>query len=331
MSDKGDKIETIEDAGSPAYSQTRGQKFKRHCARRWWIYLIGAILVILAVVLGIIFGAIPKIAQNSVNDSTIQVDGIAITDPSNTQFTISMNSTAHSHSPVSAHFSPQTFEMYLPPAAGQQPVTFMELSIGELQIQDVMTINVSNVVTNILNNDAYNNFSAQVLNNETMVLGIKSNPQVNVGSIKFHVDYQKTVTLKGLNGLKGILLTNPQILNESLEDGTNMYTDGMIPNPSSFTLQVGDLTVDVSAGPIPIGYAVVKNLTLYPGDNHVKIYNHVPADLVKTEFFAKSLTFPNTTITLTANSTVFNGQHIEWLEKPLKDAPPVMAILNPPQ
>ncbi|KAF3914511.1 hypothetical protein AA313_de0207865 [Arthrobotrys entomopaga] len=329
MSDKGDKIEAIEDAGSPALSQTRGQKFKRHCARRWWIYLVGALLVILAVVLGIIFGAIPKIAQDSVNDSTITVDGIALTNPSNTEFTISMNSTAHSHSPVSAHFSPQTFEMFLPPTEGQQPVTFMKLSIGELQIQDVMTINVSNVITQILNNDAYNDFSAQVLNNESMELGIKSNPEVNVGSIKFHVDYQKTVTLKGLNGLKGILLTNPTVLKEPLEDGTNMMTDGMIPNPSSFTLEVGDLTVDVGVGPLPIGYAVVKNLTLYPGDNHVKIFNHVTPALLATPIFAASLKAPNTNITLTANSTVFNGEHIEWLEKPLKDAPPVIAVLNP--
>jgi len=197
MSDKGGKIETIEDAGSPAAHQTRGQKFKRHCARRWWLYLIGIVLVILAVVLGIIFGAIPKIAQNSVNDSTLQVDGVAITNPDNTKFILSMNSTAHSHSPVSAHFSPQTFEMYLPPADGQQIVPFMTLNVGELKIQDTIAINVSNVETNILDQAAYLNFSTQVLNNEVLDLGIRSNPQVNVGSIKFHVDYQKTVQLKG--------------------------------------------------------------------------------------------------------------------------------------
>ncbi|EPS35314.1 hypothetical protein H072_11308 [Dactylellina haptotyla CBS 200.50] len=331
MSDKGEKIETIEDAGSPALSQTRGQRFKRHCGRRWWIYLIAFIVIVLAVVLGIIFGAIPKIAQDSVNDSTLQVDAIALTNPSNEKFTLSMNSTAHSHSPVSAHFSPQTFEMYLPPADGQQIVPFMTLNIGELKIQDTMTINVSNVETNILDQTAYNAFSKQVLNSEMLELAIRSNPQVNIGSIKFHVDYQKTVQLKGLNGLKGILLTNPQVLNETLEDGTNMLTDGMIPNPSSFTLQVGDLTVDMAVGTIPLGWSVVKNLTLYPGDNHVKIYNHIDENLISTPLFAASLAQPNTNITLTANSTVFNGEHIEWLEKPLRDAPPVIAILNPPQ
>ncbi|KAF3913351.1 hypothetical protein ABW20_dc0105147 [Dactylellina cionopaga] len=330
MSDKGEKIETIEHAGSPAgYQLTRGQRFKRHCGRRWWIYLIATLLVLLAVILGIIFGAIPAIAQSSVNDSTLQVDGIAITNPSNEKFTLDMNSTAHSHSPVSAHFSPQTFEMYLPPANGEQIVPFMTLSVGELQIKETITINVTGAETKILDQAGYNSFSAQVLNSQSLTLGIRSNPQVNVGSIKFHVDYKKTVELKGLNGLKGILLTNPQILETPMADGTNMVTDGMIPNPSSFTLQVGDLTVDISAGPLKLGWSVVKNLTLHPGNNNVKIYNHIDPLLVDTPIFMASVKAKNTNITLTANSTVYNGEHIDWLEKPLRDAPPVIAILNP--
>ncbi|KAK6530573.1 hypothetical protein TWF281_007416 [Arthrobotrys megalospora] len=329
MSDKGDKIETIENAGPAELQATRGQRFKRHCGRRWWIYLIATLLVILAVVLGIIFGAIPKIAQNSVNDSTLQVDAIAITNPSNERFTLSMNSTAHSHSPVSAHFSPQTFEMYLPPADGQQIVPFMTLSVGRLDIKDTLTINVSDVVTEILDKPAYDDFSSQVLKNEKLSLGIRSNPEVNVGAIKFKVDYQKTVELMGLNGLKGIKLFNPEVLETPMEDGTNMVTDGIIPNPSSFTLQVGDLTVDISVGPQPLGWSVVKDLTLYPGDNHVKIYNHINPRLLDVPIFVASLQAPNTNITLTANSTVFNGEHISWLEKPLHEAPPVIAILNP--
>lgn len=52
MSDKSDKIETIENAGVVEIRGTRAQRFKRHCGRRWWIYLIATLLVILALVLG---------------------------------------------------------------------------------------------------------------------------------------------------------------------------------------------------------------------------------------------------------------------------------------
>ncbi|KAK6359186.1 hypothetical protein TWF696_000351 [Orbilia brochopaga] len=329
MSDKDMKFETVEDAR--AVPVTRGQRFKRHCARRWWIYLIAGLVIALAAVLGIIFGAIPAIAQSSVNDSKLQVDGIAITSPSNTQFTLSMNSTVHAHTPVSASFSPQTFEMFLPPSDGQAIVPFMSLSIGSLKVADTFTINVSDVATNIMNEEAYLAFSEQVLRNPTLNLGVRSNPQVNVGAIKFHVDYQKTVELKGLNGLSGIKLYNPTILDTPMEDGTNMVTDGVIPNPSSFTLQVGDLTVDMALKSInmDLGYSVVKDLTLHPGDNKVKIYNHVKPELIKNLLFISSLKGKNTDILLTANSTVFNGEHITWLEKPLHDAPPVVAVLNP--
>ncbi|KAJ6255879.1 hypothetical protein Dda_9338 [Drechslerella dactyloides] len=327
MSDKDMKFETVEDARVAPV--TRGQRFKRHCGRRWWIYLIAFLVIALAAVLGIIFGAIPAIAQDSVNDSTLQVDGIAITSPSNTKFTLSMNSTVHAHSPVSASFSPQTFEMYLPPAAGEPVVPFMQLSIGGLKVENTFTINVSDVATNIMNQDAYLQFSGKVLKNNDLDLGVRSSPQVNIGSIKFHVDYQKTVSLKGLNGLNGIKLYNATILDKPMADGTNMVTDGVIPNPSSFTLQVGDLTVDISTLGMELGYSVVKDLTLHPGDNRVKIYNHIHPELIDNLLFTASIKAKNTNITLTANSTVFNGEHIDWLEKPLHAAPPVIAVLNP--
>src|SRR4051812_26640799 len=105
-------------------------------------------------------------AQKSVNESTLHVDGIAIRNPANDRFTLDMNSTVYSHAPLSAHFSPQTFEMYLPPTNGGEIVPFMTLSVGQLNVEDVFTINVTNVDTKILNKDAYNEFSALVLGKE---------------------------------------------------------------------------------------------------------------------------------------------------------------------
>ncbi|EWC48759.1 hypothetical protein DRE_00064 [Drechslerella stenobrocha 248] len=330
MDQKGEKFESVEDTGSPNVAPpTRGQRFKRHCGRRWWIYLIIFLILVLVGVIAIIFGIIPRIAQNSVSSSSLQVDGIAITSPSNSEFTLAMNSTVNSHAPVSASFSPQTFEMYLPPAEGKEPVPFINLSIGSLKVEDTFTINVTDAKTAIMNEDAYMDFSAQVLGREELELGVRSRPQINVGAIKFNVNYQKIVKLRGLNGLKGIKLYNATILDTPLPDGTNMITDGILPNPSSFTLQVGDLTVDMAFGTWELGWSVVKDLTLYPGDNAVKIYNHVKPEIIKNLLFVSSTTAPRTNITLTANSTVFNGQHINWLEKPLHDAPPVIAVLNP--
>jgi len=332
MSDKGDQqVESIENAGVSAPSSlSKRTRLRAHCGRRWLIYLVLFLLVALGIIFGVIFGAVPKIAQDTVNSSTITVDGIAILDPTNQNFVLDMNSTVHANPPVSSHFQPQVLDVYLPPTGSNQTIVpFMQLSLGRLNIENVFAINVSNAETNILDQDQYNAFSNMVLNAESLELGIKSNPEIYVGSLHFHVNYQKTVTLNGLNGLKGITLTNARVLSTPEADGTNMLTDCNIPNPSTFTLQVGDLTVDMSVSNIPLGYATIKNLTLYPGNNNVTVNGYLSPGLSTNALILASLASPNVPIELTANSTIFNGQHVEWLEGPLKAAPPVNATLNP--
>lgn len=107
-----------------------------------------------------------------------------------------------------------------------------------------------------------------------------------------------------------------------------MIVDGMIPNPSSFTLQVGDLVVNIAQGPIALGYAVIKDLVLRPGRNNVKINNHIRPNII-TLVESVATSEKNVAITLEANSTMFNGQEITWLSGPMKDAPKVNATLNP--
>lgn len=88
--------------------------------------------------------------------------------------------------------------MYNPPSEeGGEILPFMTLSVGQLQVEDEFTINVTDVQTDVINYDAFYNFSKLVLGEETLELGIRSNPRLNVGAIKFNVDYSKIVTLRG--------------------------------------------------------------------------------------------------------------------------------------
>lgn len=74
----------------------------------------------------------------------------------------------------------------------------------------------------------------------------------------------------------------------------------------------------------PIGYGVVQNLTIRPGDNHIKIraFSAFPA-----VFLGMSLNENGTTINMVGNSTVFNGEHIHWLEEPL--ASNILSVPSP--
>ncbi|EWC48910.1 hypothetical protein DRE_00215 [Drechslerella stenobrocha 248] len=302
---------------------------KRNCTRRWWFWLIFFVIANVAIVVGIVCGVIPIVAQNSVTNAIVRADGIAITNPSDDRITLAMNATVFAHAPVKARFANQTFEMYLPDDKNQ--TTFMTLDVGELEANPTMAINVTGADTNILNKEIYQTFSKQVLSKGNFSLVIRSKPILKVGSLQYRVNFEKTVQLKGFNGLRGITITNPTILNGSavMEDGTNLLTDGVIPNPSSFTMQIGDLTADISIDTLKLGFSVIKNLTLYPGDNAVKIYNHINPELMGLPMFSAILDQPNVNITLAINSTILNGQHISWLETPLREASPFYAIMNP--
>jgi len=65
---------------------------------------------------------------------------------------------------------------------------------------------------------------------------------------------------------------------------------------------------------VPIGYGIVENLTIVPGDNHIKIRAFTS---LFPAFLEQSLNQNGTIITMVGNSTVYNGEHIQWLEEPL--------------
>ncbi|KAK6361034.1 hypothetical protein TWF730_007149 [Orbilia blumenaviensis] len=283
-----------------------------------------------------IFVVVPAIAQSSVDGATVQVDAIAITNPKPNDITVSMNSTVKAKVPVGgAQLSSQTFEMYLPSAGDSKDMNlvpkFATLEVGQAPVKDVFSINVTGSETPILNQDIFQEFSSQVLKNNVINLGLRANPAPNIGigPLKFPVKFQKVLQLRGFNMLKGITLTNATVLTTPLEDGTNMVGDGVIPNPSSFVMQVGELTTNITVAGLALGFSVIKDLVLYPGDNKVKIFTHLSDEWSGSPLVSSVVSQSNVNITLTITSVIFNGAHVPWLEKPMSDLSPFYALMNP--
>lgn len=185
-----------------------------------------------------IFGVIPKVGQSTINKSTLEVDAISITNPSNTNFTFGLNSTIHGDVPVKSHLSPQRLAMYLVRDDGSKSDPFMYLNLTQMDLHNTIPINVTNYPMEIANITAYKEFTAAALANKYVQMGCSSKPDLYVGSIHNSVNYEKTVNLTGFNGLKGVTLSNVTFPTEKQEDGATMLTDGIIPNPSRFTLEV---------------------------------------------------------------------------------------------
>ncbi|KAK6525142.1 hypothetical protein TWF694_005288 [Orbilia ellipsospora] len=315
---KGDEV------NSSKFSHPRR---KSHLARWWWVYLILSLIIGVAILVGLLFGLVPKIAQKSIDDSTIQVHGIAIRDPTNNQITLDMNSTVQASVPVAATLSPQAFQMFSL-QSGSNP--FLSMPVDDFKVENTFDLNVVGASSQILDANAYESFATQIVSQRNIQVGLVSTPDISIGPLKYRVNFQKSIQLQGLNMLQGMTLSNSTILKTPMPDGTNMLNDCTIPNPSSFKMELGNLTADIYLGPAKIGFTTIKDLTLYPGDNKIQVFNHLNPLLVASPTITNAfLSIPNINITLMFTSVIFDGQSIGWLQQPLQKLSPFFATMNP--
>lgn len=122
-----------------------------------------------------------------------------------------------------------------------------------------------------------------------------------------------------MNRLQGLNITDLKILSgqaEILPDGSNLVGTVHIPNPSVLTLDLGNVTMNLSVDDKPIGYALIPNVLLKPGDNQMPMQSHVQQieilQLVTTKY--KNAVIP---LDIIGNSTIKDGVHLTYYETAL--------------
>jgi hypothetical protein len=105
--------------------------------------------------------------------------------------------------------------------------------------------------------------------------------------------------------------------NEILEDGSNLLANVSIPNPSVMTLDLGNVTMNLDVDGKHIGYALIPNLLLKPGNNTMPMQSRVEQldilQLVTSKY--KDAVLP---IDVSGNSSVRNGVHLTYYEDAIK-------------
>lgn len=124
----------------------------------------------------------------------------------------------------------------------------------------------------------------------------------------------------GLNKLSGLNISDVKILsgkNEILSDGSNLIANVSIPNPSVMTLDLGNVTMDLSVDGKAIGTSLVPNLLLKPGNNVLPMQSKVDQltilGLIQSKY--KDAVLP---IDILGNSSVRNGEHLTYYEDAIK-------------
>jgi hypothetical protein len=268
MSDKNE-VSTSEYVASPG-----GKKgaFKRHCQRFWWLHLIILLLVTALVVPITIFVAIPRIAQDKINAAKLDIVAVKISQATPDSYQMTINSTISTDGTVKADIDPFAGDMYLEDTEDKTP--FAVLNFPPTNANKHSNVNVDQHVV-IQNMDAFNKFNTWFVNNETLKIGIKGYTKVQPKGLskKYDVTFHKVLEVKGLNLFKGMKVEDARV---KLSVNTNNSTDfrnfnatAILPNPSHFSLDIGDAVFDNYFLGSNLGKLYINDLSLVPGENKV--------------------------------------------------------------
>jgi len=288
---------------------------------------------VLAVVLPIIFVAIPNKAQHDINASTLEVTSQEVTSPTSKQVHLKLVSIAKSGS--SFHPTLDAFEAGMS-LDGKTP--FAKLMIPQTKANAETTITVDQDIE-IFSTELFTEYTKTVISSETFDVYMVGKTKVHQSGLQaISVDYNKKISLKGLNKLQGLNITSLKLIvdkNDYLSDGSNMVGTIFIPNPSTYTLDLGNVTMNLAVDGKALGYALMPNLLLKPGDNNIDMQSTVDPGVVISLITSK---YKNAILPLdiTGNSSIKNGEHLEYYETAIKsnkirvdlNAGPVLAAIG---
>jgi len=293
-----------------------GYKAKRHCARWWWVHLIIFCIVFLIVALCLVYVAMPKIAQDGVNDSHLELTDLQFLEPAPDSLVMSQKAILHSPSIYTPTLDPFSAASYLVTNGtySAEPMIYIPMPrIHALHPKSNATVEPQRLP--IHNIDQVTAYCIAVLSNENVTSALVGKTVLHEGKLPdTTVHYNTTLTYKGLNGLKGFNVTDVRL--NLTATGPNLKGTAFVPNPSYITVTMGNVTLNLATAQQGIvGTSTIPDMTLRPGDNYLPMTATLNQALVLKSMDAKTGIVE---MLIDGNSSVYNGQHLTYYEQALK-------------
>ncbi|KAJ5591318.1 hypothetical protein N7450_005290, partial [Penicillium hetheringtonii] len=291
-----------------------GSKVAAHFKKWWWVHLIIFVIVVLVVVLPVVYVGYPNIAKHDVNDSTLEITSMVISDPTPESFQLNQTQVIGSDS----SYHPKIYAFDAAVSLAGAAASFATVRVPSVKSEDGAKVEVLQKV-DLGDIGAFGDYAKAVMLQEEVALNIYGKPDLQQGSLpKITVTYNKTVTMKGLNQLKGFDVTDFHILTKK-ENGRNMKGTVYIPNPSVMTIDMGNLTLDLSVAGKPMGQSFLDNLVLKPGNNTVPMTSTVDQTAIIKMFTADGNPYKDGVVPfdIVGNSSVYNGKELPYFTKAL--------------
>lgn len=209
----------------------------------------------------------PRIIQDKVNKATLSIDGISVTNTKTDTVQISINSSVSSSNSIPAVVEGFDAIMYLEDKLPHTPI--MTLRMPETKT-GLALVNISQEISGA-SKQPFIDFNSWYLWNSSLAVTIEGETHVRVKGLKpAKVTFKKTVTLTGINGFKGLKVTQASI-NVSAIDSDNFHGFADIPNPSILTFEVGNATFANYFEQKKIGTLYIDDMYIRPGINNVSV------------------------------------------------------------
>lgn len=141
-----------------------------------------------------VYVAYPKIAQDAVNDSTLEIKSMVIKNPTPETFELDQLQILGTDS----QFHPKIYEFDADVSLGGAATPFTTVTVPEVKSKDGAEIHVQQKV-NLTDADEFGDYATAVMLNEEVSLNIYGRPDLKEGGLPTTtVTYNKTVVMKGM-------------------------------------------------------------------------------------------------------------------------------------
>ncbi|KAL8875591.1 MAG: hypothetical protein Q9198_006072, partial [Flavoplaca austrocitrina] len=210
----------VREVTSEGRKQSFGAKLKAHFKRFWWLHLILFIASILIIVLCMyvyllipsrtfprmelkpthntdsyhsVYVAFPRIAQNGINDSTLEIESLTLSNPNPNSFHLQQTAKLTNHNRY--HPRLDAFNASLSVGGAEnKPYAYIELPAVHATETTYTNIDQEVQITDM---DAFIDYNTQLLTQESVDLVVKGRTKLHEGRLPATtVDYEKTITMK---------------------------------------------------------------------------------------------------------------------------------------
>lgn len=128
------------------------------------------------------------------------------------------------------------------------------------------------------------------------------------------------MTVAGLNQLQGFSIDSLQMLSTPESDGSNVIGNLTLPNPSTITINFGDLIFNTSIADILIGNVTVSDVKLIHGNNTIPFTGKIDVNTVVdnlSTISANASSNGDVQMIISGGQCLIDGQHITYVESAL--------------